>query len=105
MRADALFEGPALLMKTLGATASISAAFAVAYISTGLTGLCGGFAECGASSNTVLASAFAWIGFVGVVLAVLVALRGLRRSTTLVLVLAATAYVGWLVSLVREYGA
>jgi hypothetical protein len=91
-------------MKLLGSVSLIGAAFAVALLTSGLTGSCGGFAECGSDSNVVIAAIFSWLGLAGVVAAVVLALRGSSRAVVVFATLTVIAYSGWLVTLIREYG-
>jgi hypothetical protein len=90
--------------RLLASTVVVGAALAVALISAGLTGPCGGYSECGADSNVVIASTLAWLGLAGVVATVVFSLRGARSGTAVVLCLTVIVYFGWLVALLQEYG-
>jgi hypothetical protein len=92
-----------LVTRVLGATAVIGAALALAYVSSGLTGPCGGYRACGVDSTAVLISALAWLGFVGVVAAVLISLSGSPHATAVSLAIIACTYSAWLLLVVARY--
>jgi hypothetical protein len=91
------------MVKILGAVFSVGAATAVAYISSGLTGHCGGYSDCGWTSRIVVIAGLAWVGLAGVVAATVLTLQGLARATALVLGATAVAYACWLILLLVQY--
>lgn len=84
----------------------VVAALGIALMTWGLSpALCGENSppsSCGATSSPVLAITFAWAGFAGVVLGLLLVRQGWRRATSVVVLLTAAVYIAWLIAFVLE---